>query len=151
MNSNLIFKDAPKFLTIRFNSLNKYVQEIFLSSESLAKIKLRFKTKDSRIAEIKRIRRITDEASLVAFIFVIRKMFVEGSEAAKNAVDTFSELNVNGFRIGAKFFQGRNENVVQGELLAEKMLNSISDENTKALIKNSKFLYEILDNYKASI
>ncbi len=151
MNANAIFKDAPKYLTLRYNSLNRYVQETFLTPETIEIVRQRFKTKDEKKAEIKRIKDIANEASLVAFIFIVRKMFTEGSNAAKNAVDTFKELNVDGFRIGSKYFQGRNENVIMGDILAEKLLNSISDDRVKGLILNSNYMTDILKEYEVFV
>lgn len=151
MNPNSIFKDAPKYLTLRYNSLNRYVHEVFLTPDTIEDIRQRFGTKDERKAEIRRIKDIANEASLVAFIFIVRKMFTEGSNAAKNAVDTFKELNVDGFRIGSKYFQGRNENVIMGDLLAEKLLNSVSDDRVKGLILSSNYLTDILKGYQTLV
>lgn len=138
-------------MTLRYNSLNRYVQESFLTPDKIEQIRQRFKTKDEKRTEIRRIKGIASEASLVAFIFIVRKMFTEGSKAAKNAVDTFKELNVDGFRIGSKLFQNRNENVTQGDELAENLLNSISDEKVKALIIKSQYLSEILREYEVLV
>lgn len=76
---------------------------------------------------------------------------MEGSEAAKKAVDTFLEHNIEGFKIGRQVFQGRNENVMRGEVLSKKLLNSIQDEELVVLIKDSNYAYQVIERYRAII
>ena len=110
-----------------------------------------FKTKEERRTEFRRLRDISDEASFVAFIFVLKKSFNDGSTAAKNAVDTFRDLHVDGFKIGSKLFSGRNKNVLQGDVLAETLVASIKDSRVRALIQKSTYLSEIVEEYKKVI
>ena len=151
MNPNTFLKNAPRFLTARYGSLNKYVQETLLPVDKLDNLRKRFRAKGELAAEIKRVREIVDEASFVTFIFVIKKSFNEGSTAAKNAVDTFSGLNVDGFRIGSKYFSGRNKYVLEGDLLAETLLKSISDARIRSLVEDSKYMSDIMEAYKKII
>lgn len=151
MNPNAFLKNAPRFLTARYSSLNKYVQETLLPVDKLDNLRKRFKTKVELTEEIKKVREIVDEASFVTFIFIIKKSFNEGSTAAKNAVDTFRGLNVEGFRIGSKYFSGRNKYVVEGDLLAETLLKSISDARIRSLVEDSKYVSDIIEAYKKII
>jgi hypothetical protein len=151
MNPNTFLKNAPRFLTARYGSLNKYVQETLLPVDKLDNLRKRFKAKGELTVELKRVRDIVDEASFVTFIFVIKKSFNEGSTAAKSAVDTFSGLNVDGFRIGSKYFSGRNKYVLEGDVLAETLLRSISDPRIRSLVQDSKYMSDIMEAYKGII
>jgi len=142
---------APKFVTNRFNSLNKYVWST-LVPEELRKDKIgRKKTKAERKKEFQRLKGISQEAAIVSFVFFFRKFLLEGSDAAKKAVDTFKDLDQDGFYIGTNFFSERNEKVMQGDLLAESLLNSIRSQELKKLITESEYLYQILDKYRDEI
>lgn len=151
MNSNIFLKNAPRFLTARYGSLNKYVQETLIPADRLDRIRRQFRSREERRKQIQRVKEISNEASFVTFIFIIKKSFNEGSTAAKNAVDTFRDLNVDGFRIGSKYFSNRNKNVLEGDLLAEALLKSISNPRIRSLIEDSKYVSDILEAYKEII
>jgi hypothetical protein len=142
---------APKFVTNRFNSINKYIWNT-LVPEEVRKDKIgRKKTKAERTKEFQRLKGISQEAAIVSFIFFFRKFLLEGSEAAKRAVDTFDDLGQDGFYIGTNYFSKRNDKVMQGELLAERLLSSIDSRSLKELITESDYLYQILDKYREKI
>lgn len=142
---------APKFVTSRFNSLNTFIWNTLIPEEVRKKKIGRKKTKVERSKELRRLRNISNEASLVAFIFFFRKFLIEGSEAARRAVDTFEELGQPGFYIGNKYFSGRNKNVIQGEVLAQRLLNTIKSDALRELIIESEYLYQILEKYREEI
>ena len=148
--SNLL-KNAPRFLISKYGSINKYIHESLIPIEKIEDVRKQFKTKEERRIEFRRLRDISDEASFVAFIFILKKSFNDGSTAAKNAVDTFRDLHVNGFKIGSKLFSGRNKNVLQGDVLAEALVASIKDSRVRALIQKSTYLSEIVEEYKKVI
>ncbi len=139
---------APKFITNRFNSVSKYVWETLYPEHKIKKKIKNIKNKNERKKEIDRLREISNEASTVVFLFLINKFFIEGSKAAKDAVDTFKELGIEGFFIGRSYFSDRNEKVIQGDLISMQLLDSINNEKIKELVLKSKYIYEILENYK---
>lgn len=139
---------APKFITNRFNSVNKYVWQTLFPEKKIKELLIKLKTKAERRKEIVRLKSISDEASIVVFLFLINKFFTEGSKAAKDAVDSFKELKIDGFYIGQNFFSGRNEKVLLGDEISKKLLNSIEDEEVKNLIYKSEYVSEIIDKYK---
>ena len=88
---------------------------------------------------------------LLYFFFLLNKFFVEGSSAAKQAVDTLNELQVDGFYIGSNYFSGRNDKVIQGDKLSELLLSTITDEKAKKLVSKSHYISEILNEYRKLI
>lgn len=151
MASNDFLSNAPKFITTRFNSINKYVWQTLVPERTLKDRIRKFKTKVDRKSEIRRLKTISNEASTIVFLFLLNKFFVEGANAAKQAVDIFRELNVQGFYIGSNYFSGRNENVTQGDRISERLLSSIQDQKVKDLVIKSKYISEIIDEYKKVI
>jgi hypothetical protein len=142
---------APKFITSRFNSVHKYVWQT-LFPEQLIKEKLRKKkTKEDRKKEMARFKSISEEASTLVFLFLLNKFFLEGAKAAKQAVDTFKDLNVDGFYIGGNYFSERNDKVIQGDKISQQLLDTIQDEKARNLVTQSKYIYEILNEYKKLI
>lgn len=151
MSKNDFLEGAPKFLTNRFNSINNYVWETLFPNNKISELLIGKVTKQEKKEEFKRLRMISSEASLLVFIFQINRFFIEGSEAAKKAVDTFKELEVDGFYIGGSYFSDRNENVLQGARISEALISSITDLKAKEILRNSKYVYQILDEYRKKI
>jgi len=151
MNSSDFLDGAPKFLTNRFNSVNKFVWETMFPEEKRNEIIKKKKSKIERKAEFIRLRSISDEAAIIVFLFLIYRFFIDGSKAAKNAVDTLKELDIQGFYIGSNFFAERNEKVIQGDKLSDILILALQDENVKRLVTKSTHVSEIIDEYKKFI
>lgn len=151
MDTTELFKNAPKYISSRFYTINNYTWKTFFPDNSLNE-RLR-KINDEKLSkkELSRIKEVVSEASLAIFIFLLKRFFDEGSNAAKQAVDTFSELGIEGFQIGSKYFSGRNENVIEGDILANALLATIEDKELIELINNSNYVYQIVDRYKEFI
>lgn len=148
MNTAEIFKDAPKYISQRFYAISSYVWKSLFPENTLNERLRKIDTEKARAEELKRLKEIADEASLVVLILLLRKFFSEGSNAAIQAVDLFKELGVEGFQIGSKYFSGRNENVMEGELLAEGLMDTIKSPELKILILQSEYPFQILNRYK---
>jgi hypothetical protein len=142
---------APKFITNRFSSINKYVWQTLCSEQTIKEKLIKFETKAERRNEIARLKTISNEASTLVFLFLLNKLFLEGAKAAKQAVDTFKDLNVDGFYIGHNYFTERNDNVVQGDKISEQLIATIQNEKARKLVTQSKYVYEILDEYRKFI
>lgn len=151
MSSTDFLSGAPKFITTRFNSVNKYVWQTLFPEQTVKEQIIKFKTKSDRKKEINRLKGISEEASTVVFLFLLNKFFTEGAKAARQAVDTFKELGVDGFFIGGNYFSERNEKVIQGDKISENLLASIKDEKAKELVTNSNYVSEILEKYRSLI
>lgn len=142
-----LMKSAPRYLVLRYGALNSYVWESLFPRKELNKKLSKIKDEKIKKSEIDKIKNIVDEATILVFIFVTRKIFIEGSNTAKEAVDILKELGVDGFYLGKAKFSGRNENVMMGENLSEKLLSSL-DPEMRSLILNSNYIYQILDKYR---
>ena len=143
-----IFKDAPKFISQRFAAINSYVWNAFFPASSLNKHLRRLDTQQQREVELRRLKKIVSEASIAVLIFSLKKFFIDGTEAAIKAVDTFSEFGIEGFQIGSKYFSERNENVLAGQKLADALIDTIDDPELLDLINNSKYANQIVDRYR---
>lgn len=151
MNTAEIFRDAPKYISQRFYAINSYVWKSLFPENTLnERLRVILAEKD-KSKELKRLKDIADEASLVVLILLLRKFFNEGSNSAIKAVDLFKELGVDGFQIGSKYFTERNENVMEGELLAESLMETIKSNDLRTLILQSEYPYQILNRYKELI
>ena len=148
MNTAEIFKDAPKYISQRFFAINSYVWKSLFPENSLNERLRRLESEKSRAEELKRLKDIANEASLAIFLLLLRKFFIEGSKAAIQAVDTFKELGVEGFQIGSKYFSERNKNVMEGEILSERLMDAVKSPELRTLILQSSFPFQILNRYK---
>ncbi|NOU47529.1 MAG: hypothetical protein HOO86_10765 [Bacteroidales bacterium] len=151
MSSTDFLTGAPKFITTRFNSVHKYVWQTLFSEQIIKEKLIKKKTKAERRKEIARLKSISEEASTLVFLFLLNKFFLEGAKAAKQAVDTFKDLNVEGFYIGGNYFSERNDKVIQGDEISQQLLDTIQDEKAKNLVTHSNYVYEILNEYKKFI
>jgi Fe-S oxidoreductase len=142
-----LMKSAPRYLTLRYGSLNSYVWESLFPKKDINKRLFKIKDEEIKKTEIGVMKSIVDEATLLVFIFVTRKVFIEGSNTAKEAVDILKELGVNEFYLGKAKFAERNENVMMGERLSERLLLSLNPE-MRALVLDSNYVYQILDRYR---
>jgi len=146
MRVHEVMKFAPRYLSLRYGSLNSYVWEKLFPPEYRSKL-LRYKNDETKKERIEWMKSLADEASLLAFIFVTKKIFSEGAQAAKDAVDIFAKLDVNEFYLGTTCFSGRNENVILGDMLAEKLMVTLGNDARK-LIEDKNYLFEITDVYE---
>jgi hypothetical protein len=63
------------------------------------------------------------------------QLFQEGTKAASIAVDEFEKLNVPGFDIGSSAFEGRNDNVMLGYNLSQKLRANLPKEISSLIQK----------------
>lgn len=151
MNSSTFFKNAPKYISHRFSTVNSYTWSYFFPENTLNERLNRFPKGKESGAELARIKDIVNEASIVIFIFLIKRFFIDGTNAAKQAVDTFKDLGIESFQIGSKKFADRNKNVMKGQELANQLMNSITSEDLKSLINESQYVTQIIERYKPLI
>lgn len=151
MDTSAIFKDAPKYISQRFSAINSYTWSSFFPENTLNERLRRFPKGVESKAELARLKSIINEASLVVFIFLLKRFFSEGTNAAIQAVDTFKELGIKSFQIGTKQFADRNKNVMKGEELANQLLESLKNNEIKALVNESNYVTQIIDKYKPLI
>lgn len=141
-------KGAPRYLTMRYGSLNSYAWEVLFPKEVKNRILSR-RNDRSKQEVINKMKMIVDEASMLAFIFAIKRTFNAGSEAAKNAVDILKDLGVQEFYLGDVVYSERNENVLMGDVLADKLLSTLSAD-TRRRIQDATSITDILNSYKVN-
>ena len=137
----------PLFLRRRQISLRKYVNEkLFPDSE----IRILFKGKSKQEIKIivNKVNDIVNECTFACTVFSFKQMFLEGTKAASEAVDTFKKLGIQKINIGKKEYFERNENVLEGDRLYNILLSSIENQDLKNLINNSKYFSDIINRYK---
>src|SRR5260221_10797391 len=91
----------PRALKSRFDGISNYVVAVLEES------RLR---KGLSSADLQRIQ-------ITAFLKALDEFLIDGTHAAIHAVDALSELHIQGFKVGAELFEGRNEAVVRGAKL----------------------------------
>jgi len=139
--------NVPIYIQRRQYQLRNYVLES-LFPESDRNNRIKRMEKSARKDYVNKMNEIVNECTFVCYIFFLKQFFIEGSNAAKNAVDTFKEFNVDGFNIGNKKFEGRNEAVLEGDNLYQELLNNITNEKLKSFIMKTAFFSEIINEYK---
>lgn len=147
MNISEVMKGAPRYITLRYGALNSYVWESLFPEDYRNRIFSDVRDPVARDFKFQRMKSLADEASLLVFIYVTKKVFEEGARAAKNAVDIFKELDIDEFYLGRSKFSGRNENVVLGDNLANELFALLS-QDAKKLISEAHFISNIIDKYK---
>jgi hypothetical protein len=137
----------PLFLRRRQISLRKYVNEkLFPDSE--IRILFKGKSKQETKTIVNKVNDIVNECTFACTVFSFKQMFLEGTKAASEAVDTFQKLGIQKISIGKKEYFERNDNVLEGDRLYKILLNSIENHELKDLINNSIFFSDIIDRYK---
>jgi len=95
-------RTLPRSIRRRFDSMGKYIRGV-LDEAGLSE---------------RLHRRDIETIHITVFVRVLDEFLRDGTDAAVAAVDTLSELGVEGFVIGRERFSGRNDAVTRGELLA---------------------------------
>ena len=83
---------------------------------------------------------------LVTFCFAANRFFHEGSEAARSAVDELQEFRIPGFKVGSTVFEGRNRNVMMGDLLAGELTGTFEGSPFLQIILSSPTMTHLIHN-----
>lgn len=147
MSIHEIFKKAPRYLTSRYNSLNSYVWDKLFPKDYVNRKLRGIKDENVKKEKIAMMKLLADEVSFMVFVFVMRKIFTEGATASKNTVDILKELGVDEFYLGSTKFTERNDNVIMGDILAERLMSCL-DDKSKIKIQETKYISELIDSYQ---
>ena len=126
-----IIQQLPQKLQVRFNSLGKYVQGIIEESATIGK-QIKLSSEDTQLIQ------------LAALIYSLDSFLRAGSYAAKTAATTFEEFELGGFQVGSTLFTKNNENTRRGEILADKLRLTISQNRLGTLINSSSTMRELI-------
>lgn len=108
----------PRRLRTRFEGLTGYVSSVL---------------QEDRLAD-RLSRNQVQVIQLVTFVAALDTFLRQGTRVAAEAVDTFEELGVGGFRVGSQRFIGRNNEVMRGQMLSRRLRDAIEDDQLLALI-----------------
>ena len=122
----------PRRLKTRFESIGAFVDAVVQEREDSLPKEKRLKNDDIGIIK------------LAVLIFALQEFFREGSRAAVRAVDEFQALGVPGFKVGSSLFEGRNENVVRGDKLAEALREAVSDPEILSAIDRTPRMRDLV-------
>ena len=140
--------NVPIFLLKRFSSIKGLAWQYLYSDDERRRILQKYKNKGERKERYNEMKEEVDELAKLLFLFGMYKFFYEGTQAAVKAVDIFREIDIPGFSVGRDIFEKRNENVMRGERLANAMLNAVGNENAVLLIRESEYMYQIVEKFK---
>lgn len=119
-----MLENSPKYLRDRFYQLRSYVwYELFPKDEFLRKLKFHQTKKEKKLFK-RKAKNIVNEATYIMLIFIMKKFFSDGTKIAKEAVDIYTELKLDGFTVGGIEYKGRNKNVMMGEELSKNLFNT---------------------------
>lgn len=139
--------NIPVYIQRRMYSLNKYAYDS-LYPEGVKALLFKGKSNDEIKVIAKKLIDISKECGYMCFVFSLKQLFLEGTRAASVAVDTFQELGIHEFNIGKKEFKERNDNVLEGQHLYEKMIETISNPELQEFIRSANYYSEIIDRYR---
>lgn len=105
----------PYRLRNRFDSLSGFVKSVIDDHESKLPQRPRLSQNQVRLIQ------------LIVFIHTLDDFLREGTAAARSAAVGFQELGVDGFVVGTTVFSGENENVMRGEVLADRLRLMVAD------------------------
>jgi hypothetical protein len=118
----------PRTLKLRFEGIGNYVAAVLEEGE------LRRPLSRDAVRQIQ----------LVAFVKSLDEFLRDGTDAAVHAVDEFRSLGVERFRIGSEEFEGRNEAVMRGARLSERLRSSVGDDSLQRFIAMDRPLRDVI-------
>jgi hypothetical protein len=144
---NDVLSKAPPFLKKRFSSLREYVSKL-LYDQARAKFGKDsvYWNKENNVTRAK----VIDQATIVYFIVLQKTFYERTTEASKETVNCFNELDIPEFVIGSANFHENSEDVLRGKLLAEALIKYVTDENVKRIVHEIKYAKDIVDHFRIS-
>jgi len=124
-NISLIVSQLPSKLQKRFESLGSYVRGLIDEENSRLDTKVVLSTEDIQLIQ------------LAALIYSLDSFFRAGSSSARGAATTFEEFGLSGFQVGSTIFTRENANTRRGDLLADKLRETIMNTALGEVIRNS--------------
>lgn len=94
--------------------------------------------------------KVIDQATLACFIFIQITFYERTTEVSKETIDCFKALEIPEFVIGSANFHENSEDVLRGKLLADALIQHITDETVKQLVNEVKYVKDIVDHFKMS-
>lgn len=145
MSYNEVLRKAPPFLKKRFSSLREYVSALLYNhARKVIDYENAYWDKENNGKRAK----VIDQATLAYFIVLQKTLYERTTEASKETVDCFKELDIPEFVIGSAKFHENSEDVLRGKVLAEALSECITDENIKRIVNEEKYAQDIVAHFK---
>jgi hypothetical protein len=145
MSYNDVLSKAPPFLRKRFSSLREYISKLLYDQarSAISQDNEYWDTKNN-ITRTK----VIDQATLAYFIVLQKTFYERTTEASKETVKCFKELDIPEFVIGSAKFHESSEDVLRGKMLADALIQYITDENVKRIVHEIKYAKDVVDHFK---
>lgn len=147
MSFQSVLSKAPLFLRKRFSSLREYTSKLLYDHARARFKKDHFywsKENDPRRAKV------IDQATLAYFIVLQKTFYERTTEASIETVNCFKDLDIPQFVIGSAQFYKNSEDVLRGKLLAEALIQHITDDIVKRIVNEAKYAKDIVDHFMLS-
>jgi len=139
MSLREVLAAMPYRLRSRFESLSTYVNAcIEQAIEELRRSRAPGASRRVLSDEQRQVIQVT------VFIIAVARFFRDGTRAAGMATAEFEELGSPGFAVGRTVFEGRNDNVMMGETLAQELLAVAEDDVIHRWVDSDLALGEIV-------
>lgn len=107
----------PYKLQSRFESLGRFVRSVIEELE--------FENRTDKSTRIDRGK--VQDIEVVVFAITLESFFRAGTQVASSAVQAFDTLDMRGFVVGTTVFEGENENVLRGSVLASDLRSRLEE------------------------
>jgi hypothetical protein len=131
-NISFIVSQLPNKLQKRFESLGNYVRGLIDEESSRLNTKIVLSTEDIQLIQ------------LAGLIYSLDSFFRAGSSSARSAATIFEEFELSGFQVGSTTFTKENINTRRGDLLADRLSESIRNSALGEVIRNSNSMRELI-------
>lgn len=131
-NISFIVSQLPNKLQKRFESLGKFVRGLIDEESSRLSTKIVLSTEDVQLIQ------------LAALVYSLDSFFRAGSSSARSAATIFGEFELSGFQVGTTSFTKENVNTRRGDLLANRLSESIRNSTLGEFIRNSNSMRELI-------
>lgn len=127
-----IISQLPHKLQLRFESLGSYVRGI-IAEESLRRGKdIELSTENIQLIQ------------MAALLYSLDRFFRAGSSSARTAATVFEQFELSGFQVGSMTFTRNNYNTRRGDILADRLRETVMNSSLGAIIRNSATMRELI-------
>lgn len=147
MSYKEVLSKAPPFLKKRFSSLRGYVSRLL---HDQARLKIAQDNEYWNKENNRKRAKVIDQATLAYFIVLQKSFYERSTEVSIETVNCFKALDIPEFVIGSATFSDNSDDVIRGKLLAEALIQYVTDEDVKRLVNQTKYANEIVNHYKIS-
>jgi len=127
-----IVSRLPQKIQNRFESLGGYIRGIIDEESNKSGVNIALSSND------------VQSIQFAALIYSLDHFFRAGSSSARTAAMTFEQLGLQGFQVGSSHFTKDNDNTRRGDMLADKLRDSIGNSHMGIVIRNSISMRDLI-------